>query len=152
MHWDRIHNRLTPDAGPEHFKSYSWRAPLATHWRQGTCEEYECEAYLKGFVTTVDISTDLGQKQYHFLTHDKTRSCSMQRVSQTVFKFIYPPGNKCMKYWEHRVPIGKPPLLLVLGGDWRGNPRQLKTVVHRRPEDWIEDFSEHQDRIANVLK
>lgn len=152
MHWDKVHNRLTPDAGPEHFKSYSWRAPLASHWRPGTCEEYECDEFLHGFVTTVDLGTDLGQRQYYYLTHDKSRKATIQRVSERIVKFVYGPGNRCFRYSEHRVPVGRPPLLLVLGGDWRGNPRQIRTVVHRRAEDWIEDFAEHQDKIATVLK
>ena len=151
MQWDKVHNRLTPKAGPEHFKSYAWRAPIETHWRRGTCEEYECAGYLNGFVTTVDVGTDLGRKQYYFLTHDKTRKPSIQRVSERLIKFVYAPGNRCMSYGDHRVPIGKPPLLLVLGGDWRGNPRNLRTVVHRSMENWVEDFALHQDKIAEVV-
>lgn len=145
-------NRIPPNMGPESYKSYSMRAPLATHWRLGTCEEYECEGFLHGFATTVDTSTELGQKQYDFITHDKERSPVMQRVADTLFKFVFPPGTPCFKRSEHRVPIGRPPLLLVLGGDWRGNPRQIPTIKHSRIEDWVDDFAIHQGNLAQAIQ
>lgn len=151
MPWDEKHNRLAPVAGPEHYKSYAMRAPLATHWRPADCEEYECHPFLHGFVTTVDVGTELGKKQYYYLSHDKSRKASIQRVSQTIFKFVYGPGNRCFAYSDHRVPIGKPPLLLVIGGDWRGNPRSLRTIVHRTKENWVEDFALHQNKIVERI-
>lgn len=144
-------NRIEPVAGPEHYKSYSVRAPVKTHWRSATCEEYECDAFLRGFITTVALTSDLGQKQYHYLTHDKTRAYSMQRVGADIVKFIYGPGNRCFKSDDHRVPIGKPPRLLVVGGDWRGNPRK-EFIVHSRVDDWVDDCREHQEKMATILR
>lgn len=115
--------------------------------RPASCEEYECDGWLYGFVTTVDLSTDLGQRQHHFLTHDKHRSYTMQRVSMQLVKFVYKPGNICMSWDQHRVPIGRPPRLLVVGGDWRGNPRGTM-VRHTKIDHWCEDFGEHQQKLA----
>lgn len=145
-------NRHIPKRGPESFKTYTTVAPLSTHWRPATCEEVDCPDYLKGFVTTVDTGTELGQRQFHFLTHDKKRSYSMQNVGAGLFKFVYKPGNICMRWNEHRLPIGRPPLYLVRGGDWRGNPRRVPTVRHRTVAHWIEDFSIHQDMIATAIQ
>lgn len=145
-------NRIEPRMGPDSYITYSQRAPLGSHWREATCEEVECYDFQSGFVTTVDTSAPLGEKQFYFLTHDPKRSPSIQRVADTVFKFVYKPGTICMKFYEHRAPIGRPPLYLVSGGDWRGNPRQTPTVRHRSVENWVEDFSEHQDRIATVAQ
>lgn len=144
--------RHVPQLGPEFFKTYQWTAPVRTHWRPATCEEFECEDFLKGFVLTVDLSTELGQKQFHYVTHDKSRKHSMQRVTATLVKFVYGPGNDCFepKRSTHRVPIGRPPFYLVSGGDWRGNPRGTPRFMHRRPEDWIDDFATHQDKLAEV--
>jgi len=155
MYWDNIHNRLAPDAGPEHFKSYAARAPLATHWRQATCEEYECDQFLHGFVLTVDLSTELGQKQWYYVAKvDRERSYSIQRLNQFIVKVIYGPGNPCFEpnRSNHRVPVGRPPFYLVADGDWRGNPRRTPMYHHRRVEDFIEDFALHQDKIAVVRK
>jgi hypothetical protein len=146
-----ILNRPTPLFGPEYYKSYTMAAPVRTHWRPASCEEYECEQFQRGFVTTVDVSTDLGQKQFHYLSHDRSRLYHMQRVSLTVFKFVYGPGNNCFNQQEHFIPIGRPPHLLVVGGDWRGNPRR-DIVRHTRVEHWVEDSAIHLNNIAEVVR
>jgi hypothetical protein len=151
-HWDSKAARLIPSRGPEHFKTYSMEAPTSSHWRMATCEEIECREYLAGFVQPVDVSTELGQKQYHFLTHDNERTYSMQRVSMTEFRFVYPPGTPCFRRAMHKTRDGRPSNFLVHDGDWRGNPRGTSPRVHQRPIDWIEDFSLHQSSVAERIK
>jgi hypothetical protein len=143
--------RIEPVAGPQFYKSYTMKAPVRTHWRPATCEEYECDDFLCGFVTTVDLTSDLGQRQYHYLSHDRERSYHIQRLSMELVKFIYGPGNRCFRSDEHRVPVGRPPRLLVVGGDWRGNPRR-EILVHTRVEDWVDDSRNHQDKIATLVQ
>jgi hypothetical protein len=145
------HLNIHPAAGPEAYKSYAMRAPISTHWRQASCEEVDCESFLQGFVTTVDLTTELGQRQYDYLSHDKERSYHMQRVSETLVKFVYGPGNRCFSSNKHRTAIGRPPRLLVVGGDWRGNPRREKRV-HRNIDDWVDDARNHQDKIARIIQ
>lgn len=140
-----------PLAGPQLYKSYSVFAPPKSHFRRATCEEYECDGYMFGFVTTVDTSTELGQRQYHFLTHDKRRTYSMQRPSLTLVKFVYKPGTICMGWDSHRVPIGRPPRLLVADGDWRGNPTG-RFRRHDRIEHWVEDFGLNQEKLVDLGK
>src|ERR1700733_771451 len=86
-------SRLAPLGDPRAYKTYGASMPLRTHWRTGTCEEAGCEAHRSGWVTTVDLSTDLGQKQAHYIMHDKSRRWTMQRVSLTIVKFVYGPGQ-----------------------------------------------------------
>lgn len=150
-------NRLPPNMGPESYKSYTIRAPISTHWRRATCDDYECDFFLHGGVTTVDVSTELGKKQYHFLSHDKTRRWHTQRAGETLYRFVYGPGNNCFSNTDedprrHIVPIGRPPLVLVSGGDWRGNPLGTPTVRHRSVEDWVDDFANHQDRLKTAIE
>jgi hypothetical protein len=152
MVWDSVNNRMVSKAGPEHFKTYSQTAPLSTHWKRGTCEEVGCDDLRNGFVTTVNTDSELGRKQFYYLTHDKDRSYSMQRVGPTLFKFVYKPGNPCMRRASHRVPIGRPSFYLVAEGDWRGNPRRTPPMRHRRAEDWVEDFALHQRTIADAIQ
>lgn len=148
-----VNGRIPPAMGAEHYKTYQWTAPLETHWRRGTCEEIECTDFIHGFVVTVDVSNDLGARQYQYLTKiDKDRSPSIQKVEQFMFKFLYKPGTPCMNRGKHRVPIGRDPLFLVRGGDWRGNPRQTPTIIHRNAEEWVEDFAGHQQGLAEMIK
>lgn len=146
-------SRIAPVLGPEHYKTFTASAPFSSHWRPATCEEYECDDFLYGFVTTIDFSTELGQKQLHHLTKvDKERKYSLQRTGPFEVKIIYGPGNPCFRRQYHRVPIGRPPFYLVSEGDWRGNPRRAQPYRHRRPEDWVDQFANHQSEIAESVR
>jgi hypothetical protein len=145
-------SRIAPEAGPQHYKTYGMSMPLATHWRKATCDEVNCTAYLKGWVTTVDLDTELGRKQYELITHDKERRYSMQRPSLTLVKFVYGPGFPCFARSQHRLPLERPARLYVAGGDFRGNPLGIPARVHKRAEDWVEDFSIHQDRLKTAIE
>jgi hypothetical protein len=143
-------SRIVPRIGPEHYKSYSMRAPLSTHWKRGTCAEYECDAHLFGWTTVVDISTDLGRKRAHFIIHDKTRRCTVERDADIV-RFHFEPGQTCFDQDNHRVGVGREPIVLVQEGDWRGNPRKTPPRIFNSVEDWRNDFAEHQDKLARAI-
>ena len=141
--------RIQPLMPVQAYKTYAMSVPLATHWRPATCDEADCEAYRCGWVTTVDVSTDLGLKQYEYITRDKSRGHSMQRTSLTLVRFVFPPGTRCFRSDGHRLPLGRPAIWTVRGGDWRGATTQAR--VHKRAEDWAEDFAGHQDRLATAI-
>lgn len=143
-------SRIEPAMPPQNYKTYAMSMPLKTHWVAATCDEIRCEAYHKGWVSTFDLSTDLGLKQYEYCKDDRTRSFSMQRPGLSLVKFIYPPGNRCFRSGDHKRPLERPCILTVRAGDWRqfvGSP-----TIHKRPEDWIDDFVSHQDGLANAIQ
>jgi hypothetical protein len=145
--------RLAPDAGPEHFKTYTMSSPFASHWRKATCEEYECQDFLCGFVITIDFSNDLGLRQLEYLTKkDRDRKYHMQRTGPYEIKLVYGPGNPCVRRDDHRVPLDRPPFYLVSEGDWRGNPRRVRPRIHQKPEDWVDEFATHQIAISEAMK
>lgn len=143
---------IMPQMPPQAYKTYGMSMPLKTHWRAATCEEIDCDAYRCGWVSTFDLSTDLGQRQYAFCKADRSRAYSMQRPAENLVKFVYAPGNRCFQAGDHRVPLERPVRLYVAEGDWRGNPRRIPVRVHQRAEDWTEDFAIHQDRLAAAVE
>lgn len=146
-------SRMAPDVGPEHFKTYKAVSPLKSHWRRATCEEIDCPAMKAGFVTTIDFSTELGQRQLYYLTkEDKDRHPIIQRTGKYQVKLVYRPGTPCMERASHRVPLEREPYFLVCGGDWRGNPRRVQTVKHSNGMDWADDFGNHQIKIKELQK
>lgn len=144
--------RLEPLMPPQAYKTYSMRMPVTSHWRPATCDEAGCEHYRSGWVTTVDVSTELGRAQYAYLMADRTRRPGVQKVSEHLFKFVYGPGFRCFRSGDHRVQVGRDALFVVTGGDWRGNPMNVPARVHRRAEDWVDDFATHQDRLATAIQ
>jgi hypothetical protein len=128
---------------PEAYKTYGFSAPLSTHWRAGTCEEAACPHHLHGWETRVDLSTEQGQ---YLAGYIRTRSGrQFEEVEPGAFRF--PPGQDCFRSGEHRVRVERPELFMVRNGDWRRaeRPQQLD------PQVWLDDFREHQDRLATRL-
>lgn len=132
---------IIPAAGPGAYTTYELQAPRSTHTRPATCEEVHCQHHARGWRTTVEAD---GQDEA--LIRASGRPFSVSREGGMV-TFRFPPGTKCFRVAIHRVPLERDPILLVKGGDFRGNPRRTPTKVHSRPEDWVEDFSEHLARI-----
>ena len=137
--------RVPPALPAAAMKTYQIAAPLATHWRPATCEEAECLAYLHGWQTSCDESTELGQRQVAYIRHDKTRKHAERRAETGLTVFEFGPGQKCFR--PHRVPNTRPERFLVTGGDWRGNPLGTRPREHARPDDWVEDMAESLDEI-----
>ena len=140
----------TGDLPPHMYKRYAASAPMRTHWRQATCAEVECDGYLNGFVTFVDVSLELGRKQHYFLTHDRERTYTINQTGQYTFEFIYPPGNPCFQRGSHRTGIGRPPFLLVHNGDWRASSRE--PYRHTRVEDFVDDMNNNSDWLLTLAR
>lgn len=139
-------NRIQP-VGPVHaYKTYEIASPVATHYRDGTCEEAGCLAHAHGWKTTVDESTDLGQRQAHYIRTLSGRRFVEARTEVGLTAFTFEAGQKC--FTTHKVPLDRPEFYVVRGGDWRhlGRPH-----LHTSPDAWVNDFAEHQDQIARVV-
>lgn len=140
-------SRATRDLVPAHaMKTYSIVTPISTHFRDGTCEEAGCEAQQFGWRTTVDETSNLGQMQAHYIRKESGRKFTEEKDSLGMTVFTFEAGQKCFK--PHKVRIERPEIFRVRDGDHRGNPTG-NLRVHTRPEDWVEDFAEHQQRLAD---
>lgn len=139
-------NRIQP-AGPVHaYKTYEIASPVSTHFRDGTCDEAECLAYQHGWQTSVDESTDLGQRQAHYIRKLSGRRFVERRTELGLTAFTFEAGQQC--FATHKVALDRPEFYVVRGGDWR----QLgRAQMHSGPDAWVNDFAEHQDQIARVV-
>jgi hypothetical protein len=143
--------RVAPRQSADHYKTYGMSYPVGTHWRKATCEQADCQSFQFGWVTTVDMSTDLGQRQYHYITHDRTRGYTMSSAANLV-SFTYPPGTRCFAAADHKVRLERNPLFMVREGDFRGNPRGDEPRVHTTAENWVDDFATHADKLSTQIQ
>lgn len=139
---------IVPRLGAEHFKTYRIVAPLSTHFRPASCREVECQGYMHGWKTTVLPDSP----QANYIRRSSGRSFREGGLNPDgTVTFTFSAGQMCFRASEHRVPLEREPLYVVQGGDFRGNPRGI-TPIRRRGTDWVEDFAEHQQAIADAKK
>lgn len=140
--------RIEPKGRPENYRTFQVTAPLATHSRPATCEGVECDQYLRGWRMKIDLNTDLGQQQAHYIKSLAGRSYKKIGAVGGVVELEFKAGQPC--FGEHRVPNGRPELYRVKGGDFRGNPLRTPTRTHKRAEWWLEEFQTNQDRLKTA--
>jgi hypothetical protein len=151
--WSPQGQRLAPALAPAGYQTYRIQAPVQTHFRRATCEEYGCEAYERGFRVTVDERTELGAEQARYIRRNSGRAFTESREGElgdglTVFDFS--PGQTCFKAADHLVPLEREPVFTVHRGDWRGMRLLRRHNGSTAAEDWRDDFGEHQDRLATA--
>lgn len=142
----RLASRLPAQA----YKTYQVIAPISTHFRPATCSEVECRAHTQGWRTVIDEGTGMGQRQAHYIRKDSGRKFTEERTGLTMTTFVFEADQRC--FTTHQVRLGLPEHYLVRDGDHRGNPLGTKPRRHTGPEEWLEDFSDHQDRITQAIE
>jgi hypothetical protein len=142
-----IDRSIQPNMPAHSYKTYEVRQPLATHFRPASCVEVDCQAYANGWISTIDVSTELGQKQANYIRLSSGRHYAASE-NGTAVTFHFASGQAC--FTTHHIPLGRPQLFVVRGGDFRGNPRG--EVFQRRPDDWVDDFANHQQVLADRLQ
>jgi hypothetical protein len=148
-------NRIDPVGTAYSYKTYAIASPISTHYRDGTCDEFGCLAQRNGWKTVIDESTALGQRQAHYIRHDR-RKFTETRTEAGLTEFAFEAGQKC--FATHKVPLERPEFFGVLGGDYRlhdnrwGVARQQgQLTVHTKPTNWVDDFATHQERLSRVV-
>jgi hypothetical protein len=151
--------RLPPKLAVTAMQTYEIRSPKSTHFRPATCAEVECPRYMKGWRTIVPADSAAAG----FIRRDKTRRHTEERQPGGLTCFDFGPGQECFDWCadqdclvragadhHHHAPVGRPEHYLLRGGDWRQNLGIKRT--HKKPEDWVDDFASHQERIAEAVK
>jgi hypothetical protein len=140
--------RLQPAGPAAAYQTYEIAVPLATHWRPATCAEVNCPNYEHGWRVRVE---GLDPQLLH-TARNAGRRYQELAVGPGETWLVFEAGQACFQASAHRTPLGREPLFLLRGGDFRGNPRQVPTRRHSRAEDWRDDFGEHQNRIADRVE
>lgn len=144
-------NRITPSVGAQHYQTFQITSPISTHTKVVQCgEDVDCAAYRNGWRMKVDLGTDLGQKQAYYIKHHSGRKYKVVGQRDGLVELEFAANQPC--FAEHRVRIDRPEIYRVKGGDFRGNPLKTVTRVHKKPEFWVEEFAENQDRINRVIE
>jgi hypothetical protein len=141
---ERPLNRIKPAGPVQAYQTYQAAAPH-DQTVLAACRTVGCGAYLHGWDTVVDEQTDLGRRQAAYIRQQSGRSFKELRSEGGLTVFRFDAYQRC--FADHRT---RPARWLVRGGDWRASTGLVRE--HTRPDDWVEDFAEHQDRLADRLR
>lgn len=137
--------------GAEHYQTFQVVSPTATHTKLVACgEDVDCAAYRGGWKMTIDLGTELGQRQAYYIKHHSGRSYKVIRQVDGIVELEFAANQPC--FAEHRVRLDRPEVYRVKGGDARGNPLGILTRTHKKPEFWVEEFAENQDRVNKIIE
>ena len=88
-------------------------------WRKATCEEVGCISFLKGWVTTLDMSPDqesheiqMNQTRYKYIK-DKSGREFTESIDEFVMSLRFNPGQTCFS--AHHTPIQIDPTFIIMG-------------------------------------
>ena len=142
-----------PALPPQARTTFGLYSPSATHTRPASCAEAGCEHHLKGWAITVMAGSPdetlvrqtaagdvdgRGRRRYYPPTPN----------GPGMVRYVFPAGQPCFRATTHRVPLSRPAIHVIRGGDHRaviGEPRYVGG------EQWINTFGEHQDRLARAV-
>lgn len=133
--------RIEPKMPPTAYRSFEIHSPITTHYRSVSCKDMECQYYLGGWVSKVDVSTMQGRKWAVAIRNSGRRYTYEQRGSEVVFHFFF--GQSCFQA-PHKVRLERPELYIVRDGDWRTNPTGRK-AVDIRPSEFVERMADNLD-------
>lgn len=140
--------RFEPKMAPDAYRTYAVVSPLSTHFRSATCAEVDCPHYVNGWRVRLEALTpDLAQA-----ARRSGRKYAEQAVAEGETYLVFEAGQPCFRAGEHRIRSDRPPLYLVRPGDHRVDPRTVKGRLHQRPENWVEDFAEHQQKLTDEIQ
>lgn len=132
-----------------HYKTFEIASPVNTHFKRISCSQADCQRRLKGWDTILDVSDPKHASVANWIRLQSGKRFMVKQVG-TVVTFSFPPGQDCFE--PHQKSLERPELFVVREGDWRGNPRQVDPYVHKRPEDWVDQFANHQQSIADAVQ
>lgn len=136
--------RIDPALPAGAYKTYGIDAPSDVSVK-AACEQVGCAARLHGWETAIDEATDLGRRQAEYIRTRAGRTFRESRTGEGLTVFRFDAGQRC--FAEHRT---RPEVYTVRGGDWRVDFGPIRT--HTRSTDWVEDFGDHQARLAEQIE
>jgi hypothetical protein len=135
--------RIDPSLPVSAYDTYSIDQPADTTVK-AACHDVGCPAYLRGWETPVDESTELGRQQAAYIRGRSGRTFTeVAGAGVTVFRFE--ARQRC--FADHKT---RPQTFAVRRGDWRADLGPLRT--HSRPIDWVEDMQEALSSVSDDRK
>jgi hypothetical protein len=134
-------SRADPAMPVRSYQTYTIFSPRDTLLR-AACEQVGCPAWRNGWQTVLDEGIPQFRDMATWIRTASRRTFREQKTNAGLTVFTFGAGQRCFANHQTR-----PETYAVRRGDWRQNLGVLRR--HTRPADWVEDFGEHQQRVAD---
>lgn len=122
--------------------------PAATHFRPATCAEVDCAARAAGWRMGFDLTDPERRDAARWIRDHSGRSYTHELLKDGAkIVFTFPAGQDC--FTPHRVPLGREPLYIVRGGDFRGNPERIVSR-HSSADSFIDQWDHDLNQLNAV--
>lgn len=145
--------RIPPQGAPGDYRTFGMAAPLATHFVPADCREVDCPDYLHGFRCHVesigprlaDAARNSGRK-FTEVSYGEGHTWLEFEAGQPCFSSgPWRPGQPFPRQKEgHMRRLEREDRFYMRAGDYRAKGR----VVEVSATAWVDEFGEHQERIA----
>lgn len=142
MQMNRVDRLILPASA---YQTYSITSPKDTTVK-AACQQVGCAAWQHGWESAIDETTSIGVMQAAYIRQSAGRTFREMKRADGVTVFRFDSGQRCFQ--EHKT---RREIYAVRDGDWRENPTG-RTRTHTRPQDWVDDFGEHQLRLVDQQK
>ena len=129
--------RAVPQLAVGQMTTYGVQIPK----RRATCKEVDCPHYLKGWSTTIVANS----ADEALIRGSGRRWSNMEPLPGGFRRYTFSGGQPCFAAAKHRVAADVA-TFYKRGGDWRAT---VTPAVKMRPSDWVDDFANHQQKLAD---
>jgi hypothetical protein len=137
--------RLDPQGDVHLYQTYEVRAGRDVEII-AACKDVGCPHWTRGWETTVDEMTGLGQSQADYIRTKSGRTFTERKTGDGKTVFLFDAHQRCFR--EHRT---RPDVFLRRHGDFRGNPSG-RAFHHTGALEWFEDLIENQQRLNEAIQ
>jgi len=81
--------------------------PKSGWWEAADCRKFNCDHYLMGWVTDIDIKADLGARQADYIRRTSGRAFKEVPIGGGLIRFDFEAGQKCFR--THTMPVDRDP-------------------------------------------
>jgi hypothetical protein len=136
--------RVQPNLRADQYQTYGITSPQDLTVK-AACHQVGCPAWIHGWETVVDERTELGKGQAAYIRTEARRTFRESRTTDGMTVFRFDSGQRC--FADHHT---RPEVYTVRPGDWRGTFGETRR--HASAADWVDDFGEHQDNLAEAIE
>lgn len=137
---------------PPNLKNYVILAPRKTHFRPATCAEVQCNRFMNGWETHLDVSTKDGLEAAEWIEAGKhgNKYTKWRAEGSTIVVYRFPPFQPYIfgiQHREHVVKTDRPELFGVRDVS-TGFDLKLHQGAESGARDWVDDFATNQGKVA----